>query len=68
MAWLTVDIWYKVSGLDDSPTSQKQMTTGLCVLIIERTVVLRMFMFLLVAATVLCLDAFQSMLTKTTML
>ena len=61
MAWLTVDIWSKVSGLDVTPTSQKQMTTGLCVLIIERTVVLRMFMFLLVAATVLCLVAFQSM-------
>ena len=68
MAWLTVDIWYKVSGLDDAPTSQKQMTTGLRVLIIERTVVLRRFMFLLTGATVLCLDAFQSMLTKTTML
>ena len=68
MAWLTVDIWYKVSGLDVSPTSQKQMTTGSCVLIIERTVVLRRFMFLLAEATVLCIDAFQSMLTKTTML
>ena len=66
MASLTVDIWSKVSGLDVSPTSQKQMTTGLCVVIIERTVVLRHLMFLLVEATVSCLDAFQSMLTKTT--
>ena len=68
MALITVHIWSNVSGLDDSPTSQKQMTTGLCVVIIERTVVLRIAMFLLAAATVLCLVAFQSMLTKTTML
>ena len=68
MAWLTVDIWDEVSGLDDSPTSQKQITAGSCVSIIERTVVLRRVMFLLAEATVACLDAFQSMLTKTTML
>ena len=68
MALLTVDIWDEVSGLDDSPTSQKQITSGSCVSMIERTVVLRTLMFLLVEVTVSCLDAFQSMLTKTTML
>ena len=50
MATISVRIWANVSGRDDSPTSQKQMTTGLCVVIIERTVVLRVAMFLLVEA------------------
>ena len=46
------------------PTSQQHMTAGFMLVTMEDVVLASTFKFLFVAAGLLCLDVFQSMLTK----